>query len=176
MFLHATSFSVVRQQCDLSSLGYTKLVCFSINQVETNYWRLRTTFRTEGEIAWMAISSYYRQTSLRSMSTHQFCRHMDSLLCLCRGSLHLWSASSRANRVCCVKCCWYLCKVSECLRYELMSNFAVKLVVTETFAWSPPSEADEEGSVQLIDHCCHPLCRLQLLCHLQSLQQDPIKM
>lgn len=34
-----------------------------------------------------------------------------------------------------------------------MSNFAVELIGTEIFTWSPPSEADEEGTVQLVDDC-----------------------
>jgi len=34
-----------------------------------------------------------------------------------------------------------------------MSNFAGELIGTEVFTRSPPSEADVEGNVQLVDDC-----------------------
>lgn len=62
-----------------------------------------------------------------------------------------WSLSSRVTSVNVTPL--YLCNISEHLCFELMFNFAVELIGTEVSTRLPPSEADAEGNVQLVDDC-----------------------
>lgn len=64
-----------------------------------------------------------------------------------------WSLSSRVTLHVIPS---YLCNISEHLRFELKSSFAVELIGAEVSAWLPQSEADAEGNAQLVDGSGYP--------------------
>lgn len=98
-------------------------------------------------VEWKFAFILSRLTWNQDINLSFLCRYLEWLWCFCRSLPGL----SVAEQHCVIPL--YLCSVSERLWFELMSNFAVELIGTEVFTWSPPSEADVEGDVQLVDDC-----------------------
>lgn len=128
-----------------------KASLLSTNWVAKNYWGLGTTFRSDVGNDWMEICIYSKQNIIlawnQDVNLHFLCRHLEWLWCFCRSL----PGPSVAEQHCVIPS--YLCNVSEHLWLEFMSNFVVEWIGTEVFTWSPPSEADAEGDVQLVDDC-----------------------